>query len=291
MQNLKRINFSGCFFTKNSLQQLSTLSKLERIDFSNCIDISDKDMMYISELMRLNYIHLSYNISDVGASYMSGLTKLKEMNVRGHLTNDGIEYFSDMKIMKNMTISGGLFDHISSLCGLTKIQYLDLGYSKNLLEFGMKEISRLNNLKTLILKSCVFYGEGLQYLSSLAHIQNLDLSFCKNISNEGIKYISELTSLQSINLKKTNISNLALQYLSGLINLHELNLKFCPISLPGIKYLTSLVNLKTLNLGYCNKIHNSKEVKDLLSCLNITSLKTRKYGLPEKRLPVYEDSS
>ena len=68
---------------------------------------------------------------------------------------------------------------------LTKVTYLDLGYTK-ITDAGLKDIAKLEKLKRLILQGTQITDEGLWEVAKLQQLKSLNLVFCPKVTKAGV---------------------------------------------------------------------------------------------------------
>ncbi|XP_075648647.1 TMV resistance protein N-like [Castanea sativa] len=208
-----------------------------------------------------------------------------------------VVHFKNLKVLSLYGCVGMLERSSMGLCSLTK---LDLSDSQNLIE--IPNLSRVPNLKQLILQRCTRLYKIHTSLGDLKRLTHLDLNGCKclkslphKISLEALEFfnlsgcskleefpyiVENMPRLWKLCLSETVIKDLSLLVIhsTGLI---ELELRDCKnlSSLPIA--ICSLMSLKTLNLSGCSKLDKLPENLEKIEGLEKLDLsETAITGLP-----------
>lgn len=112
---------------------------------------------------------------------------------------------------------------------------------------GLKTITGLPSLRTLVLNSTLVSDDGLAHLRSMPALESLDL--CGNaISGAGLSHLSCLPHLQMLDLSHTAIEDGQLNHLEDLQELEVLKLSGTAITDDGFAHVSGLVRLENLSL-------------------------------------------
>ena len=121
---------------------------------------------------------------------------------------------------------------------------------------SIKDVSALDNLDTLILRSCY----GLTDISMLNNVRILNLSFCINI-NKLFTYKKVDWNCYELYLSYTNISDVSM-----FKNIKKLYLAGCSF----IHDISMLKNIEKLNIYFCLNIPQEQidEIRKTTKCLH-----------------------
>ena len=161
---------------------------LYELDFLWCNKITDKDLVYISELTQLHKVSFWCG-ADIGLSHLSKLYRLTSISLgspegRENITDNGLVHLSKLYQLEELDLIG---------CDIT-----DNGL------FYLKDMSRL---KKIDLANCdKINGCGFEYMKGLSELESLDLSVCFGLTDDGLSELSKLGSLLSLDL--TNCDNI-----------------------------------------------------------------------------------
>jgi Leucine-rich repeat (LRR) protein len=201
MQNLERIDFTGCTNLSEVHPSIGLLEKLVFLSLQNC-----------KSLVSLNFDSES-RLSSLKVLRLFGCTKLENpLDFTGALI---LEYI-DMDQCK------GLATIHESIGTLAKLRFLSLRECTNLVTIP-DCLNGMTSLVTLDLRGCLNFT-NMPVDSPPISLIYLDLSFC-NIS-EVPDAIGELRFLERLNLQGNNFITIP-STIKGLSNLSYLNLSHC----------------------------------------------------------------
>ncbi|MXV76942.1 T9SS type A sorting domain-containing protein, partial [Candidatus Poribacteria bacterium] len=265
-------------------------SILFRLRGERIIDsIPDPDyQITMEEMARLKRISIYWYIEDLeGLQFATGLTSLY---IDHHLLSD-ISLLTEFANLERLTIEVSNISDLSTLEGLTKLEYLEITGDNNISDLsplaGLTKLERLsitgnNNISDI---------SPLAGLTKLAHLDisgQVTLRFSSTSKSEryrsfgrsgnGISDISPLTGLtklETLSLWDSNISDLS--PLAGLTALKFLNLNNNNIS--DLSPLAGLTNLVSLSLGdysiYTGETYSSyNNISDISPLTGLIALKS-----------------
>lgn len=205
--------------------------------------------------------------------------------------NSDLSFLNEMIELQELTLIDARItnDFWEILTGLTHLQSLNLLKSSIMQQTGSKSLSKLTNLKTLIIQGDSFnsnnlINEDLHAIAQLKNLETLNIEESSDITNAGLmalnpRYddngflLSGCPRLKILNLAGCeNISDKGLQFLPALKDLSILNLNGC--SKPTLRYIAKLKNLQDLDLALNESIKNQDlEVLTHLPNLRILGLR------------------
>lgn len=224
--------------TNESINSILKLPLLEKLELSNCEQITD--ISSLQQLPRLKEIYLLHcKITD--------FTFLQNMQ---SLTGLGLD------LPKHIT-------NINYLENLEKLEKLGLSGDQNISDF--RPLLKLKSLKSLHLLDCNHLND-LSVLQNLQGLKQLTIFEGKNISH--FEPLQQLQSLKSLSLWSSHVRDLS--FLQGL-KLEELHFIQCN-QIEDLKFLECLKELKVLDLTGCPKITDLRPLQQLeqLEFLNLS---------------------
>jgi len=173
LKHLRQLDLMGCSVSNNALEFIANhLSHLEHLTL--CVDeISDKDLIFLSKLKKLEYVKLRiFSVSsDRALDSFTFLYHLKrcEWDLSDcFVTNNGLEFIAKHLSHLEHLI---LYDHKISdenlifLSYLKKLEHLELRNCSQITDHGLASLTPLHDLKRLVLRNC--HGISLNGLSIL----------------------------------------------------------------------------------------------------------------------------
>lgn len=239
-------------------------TSLTELDLSFCLQLNRQCVSSLTSLTRLTQLRLLIlDLQDSDVKILcKNLSKLKSLDLTCcvRLTDACGQHFCLLK------------DTLESLeIGAYRISFGDI---------GLKDISKLTNLKKLNLMRCdCITNTGIEYLTNLTKLEFLDCSYCCRISE--ITVLEPMTSLRHINFKRCElITEKSVQSLSKLTNLQSLLLSYCElITDEAIEWIQTSTSLTSLDVSKCKKITGktltilptnlrSLNINDCYDCVN-----------------------
>eukprot|EP00804_Cyclotella_cryptica_P017478 CCRYP_017383-RA/>CCRYP_017383-RA protein AED:0.16 eAED:0.16 QI:467/1/1/1/1/1/7/462/973 len=283
-RSLVAVNLGGCrCLTDRSLEGLSGLLQLRKLDISQCDLITDDGLTNLHDLELIEELSLGWcrQISD------EGMSVLAEQPNRSHalrvlrlarcpITDNGLEHIGTLLSLEELDLNGcininssALGDTLAKLVHLTS---LDVSYCPGILRSSWQ--GKINNLKSLELCYSSVRDTHLSRLSSLPMLEELNLDSCP-IGDWTIAHLADnnvVPNIMSLDLADTDLSDIGMMKLAQFKSMKKLSLFYCNVSNAGLRHLASMTNLEVLNL-------DSREIDD-------NGLKYLR-GLPLKSLDIF----
>jgi hypothetical protein len=246
MKGLTMLNISGTDGVDDDVLETVTrnLTRLTRLDISECQGISEKGMRSLQNLIHLKELDCGWNsrLSDALVErFPRGLTRL-DLSYCSGLTDNGIKSISKLKQLK----------------------VLNLRRCSQLRNKSLEYISQCSNIVILDISYTGISSKGLEKLHMLEKLEQLDMCGCSHASTvTGLASLRHLRSLKALNVSMTSrIDDGCLHSISFLSHLQMLAVRRCPkISDFGIFELKRLKQLRKLEITGCRKItENSLEI-------------------------------
>ena len=164
---------------------------------------------------------------------------------------------------------------------LEKITKLDIG-SANITDAGLKELVKLQELKSLVLYGNRITDVGLRELVMLQELELLNLEL-NRITDAGVKELAKLPKLKTLNLNSNRITDAGLKELAKLQNLKWLTLTKTQITDSGLAELAKLQGLELFWAFGIEKITKEGSV-ELQKALPNCHIRTSTYTTPLKNM-------
>ncbi|ELW65894.1 toll-like receptor 13 [Tupaia chinensis] len=211
---------------------LETLPQLKSLNLSG-VQVQ-LEMLSVKHLQNLREIDLS------NGELRSGHLNLSTVC---HLLRN-LLILETLVFQKNATDAGG----IKHLANCTRLLFLDLGQTSDLVDLNDSEFNAMPSLQRLHLNKCQLSFVSNRTWSSLQNLTALDLSH--NMFNSFPDFaFSPLKCLQSLSLSRNPITELNNMAFKGLNSLKELNLAGCWIVAIDRNSFAQFPNLERLDLG------------------------------------------
>lgn len=252
MENIQRLNLSGCYIAFHSALYRKFYPKHQHEASSNIFTFFLIMQFIESHAQTLKYLDFSETLIDGNA--LSQLAEVKNLQLHGlqlrscdQLTNSGIS-----KLVSNQRL----------------ITEIDVSLSVRLTDFSLLDICRtLSHLKVLKMRRCrAITDQVLKSVHQLKHLECLDISECDAITSEGfIEGIANQTNDTMVELyvSALNICELSVIKLAqSLKNLRLLDLSFCKNAVTNLAVqfiFNHLTMLRTLNLEFCDMVSGVKQ--------------------------------
>jgi hypothetical protein len=272
-----------------SLCHLSLLTKLENLSCRSARKITGKFLTSLWRLKNLTFLSLGSNVDPKYLPSLSQFTKLISLDIHNiNLTLNEVQSLAILTRLRFLNISGNIegFDDSVLSClfvTLTKLECLDLGFSRCLTKTTLCCLQRLTKLWHLDLENTLVTDEHLSIFLVLTNLEELMLGR-NHITNKSLaKYLSNLPKLKHLNLSDTDIDEDGIKsYLSPIFFscLQSLDLSGIKLNDACLKTLAQLSTLTALTMSGTDKItdngwqHVSKLTKlhslTLTDCKNVS---------------------
>jgi hypothetical protein len=255
LTNLKNVVTLYSGISDQSLFHLSTITKLERLTCQSATKLTGSFLPSLTHLKELTHLSLGPNIKPKHLSLLSHFTKLNTLDIHSvSLSWNEVRALATLTRLRFLNLSGnsaGFEDSVLFyfLSALTKLEYIDFGYSKCRTQTTLRCLERLTKLWHLDLENTQITDKHLSILLFLTNLE--DLILAKNsITNESVaNYLIKLPNLKHLNISDTEIDKEGIiSYLSPIFFSHlqsvdlsgiELN-DDCLIALAQLSTLTAL---------------------------------------------------
>lgn len=187
------------------------------------------------------------------------------------INKNTLDLISKLSSLKELNLSSNNLKDSKTLRVLTKLPFLEsLDISSNQIGGdGLLDLSGLNNLKSLVLRSNQLVGKDLKFLSDLTMLENLNVS-TNDIDVEGLEYIGNAETLRELRLGWNPINDEDLRFISRLNKLEYLDISYTNIKGEGLIHLTNLKCLRKMIL----LLPDMDEVEIIKQLANMTSLRS-----------------
>ena len=273
---------------------------LNKIDLSNCYQLEDAHIFFLSMLPELTCILLRNCIGLRGENHslapLTKLPKLEMLDISGcELLSQGFDDICRLRTLKYLDIER---------CGFSRyprcLHYLSCKKKPKLLSLTIKNTLRIRDeefspvmgcktLRSLDISNCqnLTHHTFRSIASNLCGLQELDISFIHHLTDEGLEVLSFLPVLAKFAFHGCNVTETGLVYLSQLSHLFSLKIfslnrtDVFPISDlgPRLKYLClwgctgvsqegfnsirKLENVETIVISFNDSLQSLHSWKDL----------------------------
>jgi beta-lactamase regulating signal transducer with metallopeptidase domain/Leucine-rich repeat (LRR) protein len=228
------------------VQKLAQNTKLERLSLHWLNDITDQGIYYISQMPGLKMLDVgSANLTDRALEYLEHATTLEQLDLPSvryiqknkppvdAFSDEGVAHLSALKNLKILHVSASSrspltdlsLSAISKISGLEELTIGGTGFT----DAGMKELSKLKNLKEIVLAGAPqITDEGLAQLSLAYNLENFTWMGNSKVTFAGLNRLSGLKKLKRLNFAQ-------IQKGTATLNLSEMeSLEYLSLSLPRI---------------------------------------------------------
>jgi Leucine-rich repeat (LRR) protein len=221
-------------------------------------EVDNEDLKYLAAFPYLQSLNLSdTHITNVGLKYVAKQTQLKTLYLKGSMVSD--RGWKDLAPLKQLQVldlaetdvSDIRLKDLAALTSLTTLNFArsaGVGGDTALKGTGLKDLSRLPQLRVLNLNGNSIADSAMDGLASLKALQDVDLSVT-DITDKGLRQLACLTTLRSLNLGYTQITDTGLVKLTSIKPLTTLILNGTKVTDSGLKLLVQLNNLRSLELS------------------------------------------
>ncbi|XP_039068704.1 receptor-like protein 15 isoform X2 [Hibiscus syriacus] len=212
----------------------------------------------------------------LNASLFLPFQELKNLSLGGNyiagcVADQGFERLSSkLKKLEILDLSENYFNDsiFMSLSELSSLKFLDLSYNFPLTGSnhtnGIKMLSRLNNLETLILSRNSLSNNILSQLHGFTSLKSLNLQLCGLEGTVDLLEFSTLKNLKELYLGGNEIESLGSSFQeSRLMNLEVLDLRGNRFNNSILSSLGRFPNLRSLSLGG-SELKGSIDIKELV---------------------------
>ncbi|XP_064469124.1 F-box/LRR-repeat protein 14-like [Ornithodoros turicata] len=286
LPNISSLNFSGCStLTDTDIKNTfdAPYPALTSLNFNQCAEITYATVLCVSTFL-VNLTHLSLldceNLTDTAiVTISSNLTELTSLELgQCWVTDIGVKHLAGLattgsaisgtpqllrlhlKYCHLITDTG--MEFIST--GLSCLCELDLSHSPHVTDVGLRHLSGMPSLQTLVLNGCECISAlGISYLSAgNCSLKKLGVSNCSQISDEAFEGAIQgpgLVRLSSLFVDGCSITDASLNVIGRTFrNLTHLNMSYCKsITEAGINALSAVVsNMQHINMQHCTQIND-----------------------------------
>jgi Leucine-rich repeat (LRR) protein len=232
MVDLKRLSIRGCRFSREDIQGLAQLQKIEYLSIVEGA-MADGTLACLNDMQALNELRL--------VSFDPRHTKNAGMLAR-------LKRPERLRLSFDVYVEAAYLG-MDCLRGNDRVVELDMGATE-VTDEGLHQLPSLPNLVQLNLESTKITDMGLRHLASISKLERLTVTRTQ-ITDKGLAHLEGLTRLKVLGLQETRISGAGLGYLREMKNLEELDLSDTGIDNDGLAYLGALKRLRRLDLSGC----------------------------------------
>jgi len=191
---------------------------------------------------------------------------------------------------KNYDVTDCQLEELTELNNLRELRLR----STKITDTGVRSLSKCSDLRVLTLYGNRFTDKGIKALSHLDNLREL-IVISSRITTRAMEYISSMKNLRSLTLNCERVTGRGLQFLRGMQNLEEVGLFNAKVSDADLENLIYLPNLRRFSLNapisddavnYLIRLSNLKELYLERTRLTPTGIARLKETLPDCKITV-----
>ncbi len=268
---------SACFVTDSEFGFLGKMTRLTRLELTECSAARDATLKHVSGLAQLQELRLQ------SWEYFTGLTGASFTR----WTTSGIQSISALKNLKVLSLRGAIDvtdSDLKLLSAIASLEVLDISWCGNLTNAAIESLSGCVKLREIDItgagfRSDAFNCEGFEAFKNHSCLQKIDALSGILVSDTGIAAIAGIPNLQSLDLSGAETGEVSMQYTDAAIKslasaqkLQTLVLGRSQfISPEQLRILASLKQLEVLKLGQCGDL-NDDSLSAILAFPNLRVL-------------------
>ncbi len=251
--------------TDAALVHLSEIPGLERLSFHWNGNITDAGIVHLKKLRSLKMLDISHSqVTDEGLAHLAKIKSLEYLDLpSARVTSKGTDY--------PITDKG-----LAHLVQLERLWHLKVGTRSSgnpVTDEGLRFISRLLLLEELSIGGRSISNSGMEHITKLTNLKDLMLFGCPNLGNAGLEILTEIKSLKKLSVNYTNVTVSGLTRLNALPNLtnlyaHDIRRGNSVLDVSG------LTKLEKLSLSFKSRSTDSFTDVDLMCLAKLKSLES-----------------
>lgn len=223
-QSLRSLGLQGAKLTSEALGNLSTLTKLNKLDLSYNNPLTPSDAAHIAAIAGLEELNLvGTPIDDEGVRHLASLKSLQKLYLDStQVTDVAMAYVAQMKELRTLDLNCPALTNegIARLAKLQHLEELEI-WEAQITDEGVAALAPLTNLRSLQLYKVPVTDAGLEVLKGMTQLKRLSLSHTQ-VTDGGLDAVIRLKSLKWLDLGGTAITDAGLATLTALPNLQFL---------------------------------------------------------------------
>ena len=246
VEKISLTNFPDSF----TMAELAVFPQLESLSVSSRYAFQDAQMIGVRELTNLK----SFAISECRYASNGIFELLAESPAleRLEIENCGdirnLHGLTKIRHLKELKLTGEENLSLRPLIECRNLEKLELAGSNSVDDLSLKDIGRVETLKSIKLNRLAITDEGLEELGQLPKLEILNLSGCDNVTGDCFVAFAHPESMKDLNLENVSkLSDEGLKEISRFTNLEHLRMSNNDqIKGAGFECLATLKKLKTL---------------------------------------------
>jgi tRNA A-37 threonylcarbamoyl transferase component Bud32 len=165
------------------------------------------------------------------------------------ITDRDLVRFRDLRVLQGLHVGGPALsdDGLTTIGELRSLHYLTIFDATRVTDAGLRHLTRLPQLETLVLTGGSVTGEGLRHLAGLPALTWLDLSRT-SLTDGGLAALVDFRALESLLVCQTKVTDRELKQLRRISKLKHLDLSATAVSDVGVPSLCDLSKLERLTI-------------------------------------------
>lgn len=232
-----RLDLTATRINDAGMHYLKTLTKVQNLRLPMA-EVSAAGLVHLRGMADLKNLSAA-GVSDDGTQHLAGLQKLEYLSIGSpNLSDAGLEHLRDLPQLASLNLrdSSVEVDGLQYLSALPRLEYIALDDSKLK---DLKHISRIRQLKTLLLENTQIDDEALRHFAGCEKLESLSIGKTQ-IGDAGLAHLKYLPELRELSLQNTQVGDAGLVQIQTLAKLRHLDLRGTRISNAGLKQLRGL---------------------------------------------------
>ena len=295
MAELNSLDVSWCTsLVDDSLQDLSRLHQLRKLNFRGCYQLSDVGLQHLASIplhalnlcggvcLRSTAANLSSSIQELHMSHcdligsldgVSHLVHLRDLRLDDcyHITDADLNALRSLTALRILDLSScHELSDLSALEGLTDLRELSVAHNARV--HDLTPLKNMTKLQNLSVQGCNVDDDDVWALSNAKEMVSLNLRYCSNITDRGLQGLATLQKVRTLDLHGCRaLTDQGLRALSSMHELDTLILSGCE-GILHLDALTVLQTLRVLKIDQCATTDQGLRSIGQLSGLNSLSL-------------------
>jgi Leucine-rich repeat (LRR) protein len=265
--SLKKLSFFCNTVSDKDFIYLRDMPQLKTLMLQHT-NITDSGLQFLSNLQKLEDLDLyDTDVTDAGIPHLVKLKSLRRLEFKKHwqskkepITEKAAPFLAQIPTLEYLEFESlAVTDYaLSELSKLPNLKTLCAIYGRSgesVTNIGLQHLSKIKSLESLSINTEKVTDEGILSLTKLTNLKELILTSCPKITNQGLSLIADMKNLKKISLtvsrygrpEETCVTISGLASLNALTNLKSLSLTGVIQDSTGLN-LSNLKNLESLTI-------------------------------------------
>ena len=251
VEKMLRLSLEKTKITDAGLKELAGCVGVQAVILSQS-QVTDAGLARVAAFPDLRILDLhDSKITTRGLKELKGLPKLRILCISSDKIDDDLLIaLGEAKLLHTLVkeLSIGHLTKTDAPMFPEEGTDLDLSFSQ-ITNRGLKELTRVENLRSLNLGGTQITDTDLKHVGSLESLRSLNLASTP-ITDDGLKYLAGLSRLRDLGLSNTQITDAGMRELSGVKSLQCVLLSYTKVSDASMKVVGQWRDLEILDLDH-----------------------------------------